>query len=104
MLRHTRYVLTLKGRPPFRLAGIETYQHLQGVVALSQELLALRHDLRLLALSHGLQTALAPLAAEYHELQQGVNWLRDIDRLLAPAAPAPSASRWPTHCAPTWMT
>src|SRR6266849_5368273 len=28
---HTRYLLTLKGRPPFRLAGIETYERLQGV-------------------------------------------------------------------------
>ena len=34
LLRHTRYLLTLKGRPPFRLAGIETYQRLQGVADL----------------------------------------------------------------------
>src|SRR4030095_10885022 len=30
-MRHTRYLLTLKGRPPFRLAGIETYARLQDV-------------------------------------------------------------------------
>jgi hypothetical protein len=85
LLRHTRYLLTLKGRPPLRLAGIETYQRLQGVVALSQELLAHRHDPRLACLGHGLQTALAPFAREYHELQRGQTWLRDIDRVLEPS-------------------
>jgi hypothetical protein len=29
LFRHTRYLLTLKGRPPFRLAGLETYARLQ---------------------------------------------------------------------------
>ena len=93
LLRHTRYLLTLKGRPPFRLAGIEAYQRLQGVVALSQELLAHRYDSRLACLSSGLQTASAPFAREYHELQQGEAWLRDIDRILEPsdASPVPGA-------------
>lgn len=68
LLRHTRYLLTLKERPPFRLAGIEAYQRLQGVVALSQELLSHRHDPHLACLSDGLQTALAPRARECHEL------------------------------------
>ena len=85
LLRHTRYLLTLKGRPPFRLAGIETYQRLQGVVALGQDLLAHRHDPRLACLCSGLQTALAPFVSECHELQQGETWLRDIDRILEPA-------------------
>jgi len=89
LLRHTRYLLTLKGRPPFRLAGIEAYQRLQGVFALSQELLAHRYDSRLACLSSGLQTALAPFAREYHELQQGETWLRDIDRILEPPDPSP---------------
>ena len=31
VLRHTRYLLTLKGRPPFRLAGIETLADIPGV-------------------------------------------------------------------------
>jgi hypothetical protein len=88
LLRHTRYLLTLKGRPPFRLAGIEAYQRLQGVVALSQELLAHRHDPRLAGLSDGLQTALAPFAQQYHQLQQGETWLRNIDRILEPTAPS----------------
>jgi hypothetical protein len=85
LLRHTRYLLTLKGRPPFRLAGIEAYQRLQGVVVLSQELLAHRHDPHLAGLCGGLQTALAPFAPEYHELRQGETWLHDIDRILEPS-------------------
>jgi hypothetical protein len=76
--------------PPFRLAGIESYQRLQGVVALSQELLAHRQDPRLARLSAGLQTALAPFAPEYHELQQGAAWLRDINRVLEPSEAASS--------------
>jgi hypothetical protein len=83
LLRHTRYLLTLKGRPPFRLAGIETYQRLQGVVTLIDELLAHRHEPRLACLSAGLHVALAASAAQCQELQQGEGWLHDIDRILA---------------------
>jgi hypothetical protein len=90
LLRHTRYLLTLKGRPPFRLAGIEAYQRLQGVVVLSQELLAHRHDSRLAGLSNGLRTALAPFAREYHELHQGETWLQDIDQILEPSPLSPA--------------
>ena len=90
LLRHTRYLLTLKGRPPFRLAGIEAYQRLQGVVTLSQELLAHRYDPRLDRLSAGLQTALTPLAGEYRELRQGETWLRDIASLLEPSDASPT--------------
>jgi hypothetical protein len=90
LLRHTRYLLTLKGRPPFRLAGIETYQRLQGVIALSQELLAHRHDPRLACLCSGLQTALVPFVPECHELEQGETWLRDIDCILEPADTSPA--------------
>src|SRR6266487_3489647 len=31
LMRHARYLLTLKGRPPFELAGIETYARLQDI-------------------------------------------------------------------------
>jgi hypothetical protein len=93
LLRHTRYLLTLKGRPPLRLAGIEAYQRLQGVVALTQELLAHRQDPRLARLSDGLQTASAPFAREYQELQQGESWLRDIDHVLEPADDNPSTGQ-----------
>jgi len=88
LLRHTRYLLTLKGRPPFRLAGIETYQRLQAVVSLSQDMLAHRYDARLADLYSGLQTALAPLTSENRELCQAETWLRDIDSVLEPDDPS----------------
>jgi len=47
LVRHTRYLLTLKGRPPFRLAGIETYERLQNVARFSLDLLAQRYEPRL---------------------------------------------------------
>ncbi len=82
VLRHTRYLLTLKGRPPFRLAGIETYQRLQGVIALTDELLDHRYDSRMARLSQGLHTALPPFTSEYQDLQRGATWLQDIDQIL----------------------
>jgi hypothetical protein len=85
LLRHTRYLLTLKGRPPFRMAGIETYQRLQSVIGLTDELLAHRYEPRLTRLSDGLRVALIPFTREYHELRQGETWLRDIDHVLEPA-------------------
>src|SRR5262249_8774683 len=47
LLCHTRYLLTLKGRPPLRLAGLETYERLHSVAFLSLDLLAKRYDPRL---------------------------------------------------------
>jgi len=85
LLRHTRYLLTLKGRPPFRLAGIATYQRLQSVMALTGELLAHRYEPRLTRLSDGLRLALAPFTDEYQALRQGETWLRDIDHILETA-------------------
>jgi hypothetical protein len=73
LLRRTRYLLTLKGRPPLRLAGLETYRGLQQVAAFSQELLAHRHDPRLANLSQGLETALSPFSHDYWQLEQGAS-------------------------------
>lgn len=103
LLRHTRYLLTLKGRPPLRLVGIEVYQRLQNVAALSQQLLAQRHNSRLAVLSQGLQAALAPFAAEYHELQQGASWLRDIDHLLQPTDGSPATGQEVAHQLRTYL-
>ena len=89
LLRHTRYLLTLKGRPPFRLAGIETYERLHNVACVSLDLLAKRYEPRLAHLYQGLQAALAPLAAPYQELQQGAVWLRDMAYILEPVATLP---------------
>jgi hypothetical protein len=84
LVRHTRYLLTLKGRPPFRLAGLETYERLTQVAHLSLELVAARYDARLAHLYQGLQSALAPFARTYQALQQGAAWLHDIAYILDP--------------------
>jgi hypothetical protein len=89
LLRHTRYLLTLKGRPPFCLAGIETYQRLQGVVALTNELLDHRHDPRMTRLNQGVRTALSSFASQYRDLLQGSAWLQDIDHILEPPDDSP---------------
>jgi hypothetical protein len=93
LLRHTRYLLTLKGRPPFRLAGIETYQRLQGVIDLTDELLVHRHESRLSSLNDGLRVALPPFTREYQMLCRGETWPRDINRLLEPANDNPSTGQ-----------
>ena len=86
LFRHTRYLLTLKGRPPFRLAGMETYERLQNVARLRLDLLATRYESRLAQLSQGLQSALSPFAQTSQEVRQGAAWLRDIAYILEPAA------------------
>jgi hypothetical protein len=89
LFRHTRYLLTLKGRPPFRLAGIETYERLDNVASVSLELLAQRYEPRLAQLYQGLQAALAPFAQTHQELQPGAAWLRDIAYILEPVPSHP---------------
>lgn len=98
LLSHTRYLLTLKGRPPFRLAGLETYERLQGVADLSFDLLTHRLDGRLVRLYQGIKVALAPFEPTYVELQQGAVWLRDMADILAPPGePDLSAERVAAH-------
>jgi hypothetical protein len=86
LFRRTRYLLTLKGRPPFRLAGMETYERLDDVARLSLDLLTQRYDPRLVQLYQGLQAALSPFAQTYQDLQQGAAWLRDIAYILEPTS------------------
>src|SRR5207253_243082 len=89
LLCHTRYLLTLKGRPPFRLAGMETYERLQNVARLSLDLLATRYESRLAQLYQGIQSALAPFAQTYQEFRQGAAWLHDIAYILEPSTAHP---------------
>ena len=89
LVGHTRYLLTLKGRPPLRLAGLETYERLQGVARFSLELLAQRYEPRLAHLYQGRQSALSPFAASYQELQQGAVWLRDMAYIVEPVVTLP---------------
>ncbi len=90
LLRHTRYLLTLKGRSPFRLAGMETYERLSSVAGLSLDLLAKRYEPRLAQLYQGLRAALSPFAETYQVLHQGAAWLCDIAYILEPVATYPS--------------
>ena len=86
---HTRYLLTLKGRPPLRLAGMETYERLHSVACLSLDLLAKRYEPRLAQLYQGLRSALSPFTETYHALHQGAAWLRDIAYILEPVPTYP---------------
>ena len=90
LVRHTRYLLTLKGRPPLRLAGLETYERLSHVACLSLELLAQRYEPRLAQLYQGLQAALSPFAETYQTLHQGAAWLHEIAYILEPVATHPN--------------
>jgi hypothetical protein len=93
LCRHTRSLLTLKGRPPFRLAGLETYERLQNVARFSLDLLAQRYEPRLAQLYQGLQSALSPFAQTYQEVQQGAVWLRDIAYIFEPPPAQPTSAQ-----------
>lgn len=84
LLSRVRYLLTLKGRPPFRLAGIEMFTRLQEVVACLQELLQHQPEAQLLELQAGLQKALTATRPEYDELCQAAQWLADLADVLDP--------------------
>jgi hypothetical protein len=93
LLRRTRYLLTLKGRPPLRLAGIEIYAGLQEVITRGQGLLAHRDDPQLAQLVRGLQDAVTPLAARVADVHVGARWLARITTILsATTEPAPTAA------------
>ncbi len=79
-----RYVLTLKGRPPFRLAGVEMYERLTEVEQCVQAMLDIHHDSRLRQLQQGLADALLEVEGHYDDLRQATQWLQDISRLLDP--------------------
>jgi hypothetical protein len=86
LVRHTRYLLTLTGRPPWRLAGLETHERLHSVAQLRLDLRAHRYVPRLAQLYPGLPSALTPWAETYLTLHQGVAWRRDVADILAPVA------------------
>ena len=84
LLIRVRYLLTLKGRPPFRLAGIEMFARLQEVTVCLQELIEHSPEPRLLKLLDGLQTALTASHPNYEELCQAAEWLKDLADTLDP--------------------
>jgi hypothetical protein len=84
LLRRVRYLLTLKGRPPFRLAGVEMFERLTQVKTCLDTLLSHRSDPRLAALGCGVQTALLAVHTDYLEVRQAATWLEHIRHILDP--------------------
>lgn len=79
-----RYLLTLKARPPFRLAGIEMVEQLQQVVQCLNQLLRYRPEPRLHQLGEGLRRALKTVRTDYRDLRQAADWLHQIAGTLDP--------------------
>jgi hypothetical protein len=79
-----RYLLTLKARPPFGLAGLEMYERLTEVVTCLDHLLEHQPEARLAQLRRGLQQALADVQADYTLLRQAGDWLQQLAALLDP--------------------
>ncbi len=104
LLQRTRYLLTLKGRPPFRLAGVEMFEQLEAVARCVDQLLrhAPRPEPRLLHLRAGLRAALRAVRADYRDLRQAADWLTQIADVLDPdGKPARTAAAVRTeweHC------
>ena len=86
LLRRVRYLLTLKARPPFGLAGLEMYERLSEVVTCLDRLLNHQPEARLAQLRRGLQQALATVQADYTLLRQAGDWLQQLAALLDPDA------------------
>lgn len=82
--RRVRYLLTLKGRPPFRLAGVEMFERLSEVKACLDTLIEHRTDARLVELRQGLHIALLSVQSDYSDLRQAADWLQHIADLLDP--------------------
>lgn len=92
--RRVRYLLTLKGRPPFRLAGIEMYERLTEVSACLTEMIAHAPSACLAQLQQGLDQSLIMVKVDYLNLSQGAAWLHQISALLDPQAkPAPTGEQ-----------
>lgn len=89
LLRRVRYLLTLKGRPPFRMAGIEMFEGLQEVCECVESLIAHMPDERLVQLQQGIKEALDIVAQEYKDLREIANWLARISELLDPEGKPP---------------
>lgn len=92
LARRIRYLLTLKGRPPFCLAGIEMFERLSEVGNCLEHLSAHHTQPQLVELQQGLRTALQRVQPNYKLLRQAGDWLMDIADLLDPAEKPPRSS------------
>ena len=84
VLRRVRYLLTLKGRPPFRLAGIEMYERVRELSEVLKIFLSYSDDDRLMTVYHGLSTALESVKSDYTEIKKMSEWLEEISKILDP--------------------
>jgi len=84
LLHRVRYLLTLKGRPPFRLAGVETYERLLEVKRCVAQLVRYDPEPRLVQVLHGLRRALQVMRRDYTELRQAADWLEHLSDILNP--------------------
>lgn len=85
LLQRTRYLLTLKGRAPFGLAGLEMFEGLRAVVRCLDQLLKHSSEPRLVELRTALHQALQAVRADYREVHQAAEWLADLAEVLDPA-------------------
>lgn len=90
--RRIRYLLTLKGRPPFCLAGIEMFERLTEVKDLLERLSAQHEHPQLAQLQHGLLTALQIVQTRFTLLRQAADWLTQIADLLDPTGKSPRSA------------
>jgi hypothetical protein len=84
LCRRIRYLLTLKARPPFRLAGLEMVARLKEVEHCLERLIAHHATPALLALHGGLQPILHSIQATYSLLCEAAEWLKKIAAVLEP--------------------
>lgn len=84
LCRRIRYLLTLKARPPFRLAGLEMVARLREVEHCLERLIAHHATPALLTLHGGLQPILHSIQATYSLLCEAAEWLKKIASLLEP--------------------
>ena len=82
--RRIRYLLTLKGRPPFCLAGIEMFERLTEVKDFLERLNAQHEHPQLAQVQQGLLAALQIVQTNYTLLRQAADWLAQIADLLDP--------------------
>ena len=84
LLRRVRYLLTLKGRPPFRLAGLEMFERLTEVETCLDTLLQHYAEPRLVQLRQGLHGTLQTVRPDYTDLRQAADWLTHLADVLDP--------------------
>lgn len=84
LLRWVRYLLTLKARPPFHLAGIEMVERLTVLKTILDKLIQHYAEPQLVQLRQGLHNGLQTVHQDYSNLRQAADWLSQIESLLDP--------------------